>query len=412
MTGYVYDAEGNRVAKGTISSWSCDPSANGLTAAANETDYVLGPGGEQVTELAQDANGSMNWQRTYVYAGGALIATYDPVPNPAFNPAQYNPANPTVDPPNLPLPSFRLTDWLGTMRATTDAAGVWQGGCTGLPFGDGQACNGNIPDPHHFTGKERDSESGNDYFGARYYASAMGRFLSSDPLMASAKAWDPQTWNRYTYGRNNPLKMIDPTGMAEVTAAQCANDKGCVTVNVNVIYDKNSNNGNGLTDKQKTTFEKGQLQNAKNQYGNADIHLNVSYTAGSVSYGDKGLTITGGLEKGALNVVVTDQVGTATSGIKGGYAVSFINANSTDHEDLPVEMAHQFYGDTRGVLNSIMGHDSSGISKALFDAYAVTAEDVDRAVMNHSSNPNATDFNKGARLFQQAITPTTTPRTK
>jgi RHS repeat-associated protein len=37
--------------------------------------------------------------------------------------------------------------------------------------------------PHHFTGKERDTESGNDYFGARYYASSMGRFMSPDPLL-------------------------------------------------------------------------------------------------------------------------------------------------------------------------------------------------------------------------------------
>ena len=34
--------------------------------------------------------------------------------------------------------------------------------------------------PHRFTGKERDTESGNDYFGARYYSSAMGRFMSPD----------------------------------------------------------------------------------------------------------------------------------------------------------------------------------------------------------------------------------------
>jgi hypothetical protein len=43
----------------------------------------------------------------------------------------------------------------------------------------------------NITGKERDTESGNDYFGARHYLSSMGRFLSPDPLMASAKAWDP-----------------------------------------------------------------------------------------------------------------------------------------------------------------------------------------------------------------------------
>jgi RHS repeat-associated protein len=217
MTGYLYDAEGNRVAKGSITNWSCDPLANGIATAGNETDYVLGPGGEQVTELAQDANGSMNWQRTYVYAGGALIGTYAPAPNPLY------PANPTTQPPTLPQVSFRLTDWLGTLRATTDASGVAQGTCTGLPFGDGVTCSGDIPDPHHFTGKERDTESGNDYFGARYFGSNMGRFISPDPFIPfnlkkdKFQAWiaNPQHWNKYAYALNNPLKYIDPTGMTE-----------------------------------------------------------------------------------------------------------------------------------------------------------------------------------------------------
>ncbi len=62
------------------------------------------------------------------------------------------------------------------------------------------------------TGKERDAESGNDYFGARYYASSIGRFLSPDPTLRSGHPADPQTWNRYVYGGNNPLKFIDPDG--------------------------------------------------------------------------------------------------------------------------------------------------------------------------------------------------------
>src|ERR1039458_6805900 len=72
--------------------------------------------------------------------------------------------------------------------------------------------------PNHFfipqiTGKERDTESGNDYFGARYYASSMGRFMSPDPLGPwVADVSDPQSWNFYAYGRNNPLINIDPTG--------------------------------------------------------------------------------------------------------------------------------------------------------------------------------------------------------
>ena len=65
----------------------------------------------------------------------------------------------------------------------------------------------------HFTGKERDGESGNDYFGARYYASSMGRFLSPDPLLNSGHPENPQTWNRYAYVLNNPLRSTDPTGL-------------------------------------------------------------------------------------------------------------------------------------------------------------------------------------------------------
>jgi RHS repeat-associated protein len=67
------------------------------------------------------------------------------------------------------------------------------------------------------TGKERDAESGNDYFGARYYESSMGRFMSPDWSASPtgvpyASLSDPQTLNLYGYMRNNPLGGTDPTG--------------------------------------------------------------------------------------------------------------------------------------------------------------------------------------------------------
>ncbi|MCC6487562.1 MAG: RHS repeat-associated core domain-containing protein [Candidatus Hydrogenedentes bacterium] len=55
--------------------------------------------------------------------------------------------------------------------------------------------------------------TGLDYFGARYFSVAQGRFTSPDPLMSSAHVADPQTWNRYTYGLNNPLRFTDPLGL-------------------------------------------------------------------------------------------------------------------------------------------------------------------------------------------------------
>ena len=63
-----------------------------------------------------------------------------------------------------------------------------------------------------FTGKERDAETGLDYFGARYYSGAQGRFLSVDPENSGASSRDPQSWNAYAYSRNNPLKYTDPDG--------------------------------------------------------------------------------------------------------------------------------------------------------------------------------------------------------
>ena len=66
---------------------------------------------------------------------------------------------------------------------------------------------------HKFTGKERDTESGLDYFGARYYASNMGRWTSPDPLnLTDERLLNPQTLNKYGYAANNPLKYIDPDG--------------------------------------------------------------------------------------------------------------------------------------------------------------------------------------------------------
>jgi RHS repeat-associated protein len=66
---------------------------------------------------------------------------------------------------------------------------------------------------YKFTGKERDSESNLDNFGARYYGSALGRFTSIDPKnITGQRLRDPQQWNMYSHTRNNPLVFVDPDG--------------------------------------------------------------------------------------------------------------------------------------------------------------------------------------------------------
>jgi len=107
-----------------------------------------------------------------------------------------------------------------------------------LPFGEeiqpgtfGRARNLNYgagdTTPQRFTGKERDPESNLDYFGARYYSGAQGRFTSSDPLLNSGKPRDPQSWDRYSYVRNNPLARIDPTGLYDLNNTCGADNEKC-----------------------------------------------------------------------------------------------------------------------------------------------------------------------------------------
>ncbi len=120
---------------------------------------------------------------------------------------------------------YQLHDWLGTRRMQTDSNGNPEMTCVSGPFGD-------MPVPcvglsnKQFTGKERDTESGLDYFGARYCGSNMGRFMSPDPFLNSGHPSDPQTWNRYTYALNNPLKIVGPTGLYNLSAG-CLQDATC-----------------------------------------------------------------------------------------------------------------------------------------------------------------------------------------
>jgi RHS repeat-associated protein len=193
LTGYIYNAEGERVSKGSITEWSCDPGVNGFKPLS---DYVVGLSGEQVTEMGMNPSGSMAWQHTNAYAFGQVMATYD---NDGLH--------------------FYLNDPLGTRRAQTDYAGVLEQTCTSLPFGDALNCgiSTQYPTEHHFTGKERDAESGNDYFGARYYSSAMGRFMSADwadkpEAVPYSDLENPQSLNLYGYVNNNPLSKADKDG--------------------------------------------------------------------------------------------------------------------------------------------------------------------------------------------------------
>jgi RHS repeat-associated protein len=65
---------------------------------------------------------------------------------------------------------------------------------------------------NRFKGKERDAESGLDYFGTRYFGGAQGRFTSPDAPFADQHPSNPQSWNLYAYALNNPLRFVDDDG--------------------------------------------------------------------------------------------------------------------------------------------------------------------------------------------------------
>lgn len=189
--GYIYDASGTRVAKGTVTILGCNPATNGFTVT---NSYVLGLGGEQFSEVT--VSGSTDtWAHTNVFAGGRLMATY-----------------------NGSNTYFALSDWLGTKRVEYMPNGQ-SASFFSLPYGNGLSPSGTAIDAteNHFTGKERDAESGLDYFGARYYASNMGRWMSPDWAKTPegvpyADLSNPQSLNLYGYLSNNPLSHTDPDG--------------------------------------------------------------------------------------------------------------------------------------------------------------------------------------------------------
>jgi RHS repeat-associated protein len=85
------------------------------------------------------------------------------------------------------------------------------------PWGGELQFVNNDSNHYKFTGKERDAETGLDYFGARYYSNGLGRWISADwsatPIpVPYADFGDPQTLNIYSYVRNVPTTSFDPDG--------------------------------------------------------------------------------------------------------------------------------------------------------------------------------------------------------
>jgi RHS repeat-associated protein len=209
-----YDFAGNQTVDAQNRTFTYDAENRQITFNGTAGQYFYDGDGRRVKKI--DGTGTT----VFVYnAGGQLIAEYhsDPVP-----PASGGGGT-----------SYLTSDHLGSTRVVTKADGTVKARYDYLPFGEelgsgigsrtvGMGYSAADSTRQKFTQKERDNESGLDYFGARYYGSAQGRFTGVDPYNPIVDIdkeenfrqylGQPQNWNRYTFVWNNPLKFIDPNG--------------------------------------------------------------------------------------------------------------------------------------------------------------------------------------------------------
>lgn len=181
---YSYDGDGNRVLK-----------SNGSTG----TIYWRGADGEVIDE----GNLSDIMQEEYVYFGGKRVVRWD-VPTGHRH--------------------YYFSDHLGSSNVVTDNAGNVQDESDYYPYGGEIQVTNTYTNTYKFTGKERDAESGLDEFGARYFTSTMGRFMTPDwaakpTAVPYAVYGDPQSLNLYSYVRNNPMSKADGDGHDAVAIA-------------------------------------------------------------------------------------------------------------------------------------------------------------------------------------------------
>lgn len=179
---YLYDGDGRRVAK------------------VGSKLYWYGSGDDILAET--DASG--NTQNEYIFFGGKRIAIL---------PAGGN-------------PTYYVEDMLGSSRVLTTNAGVVCYDADFYPYGGERSDTNTCPQNYKFEGKERDAETGNDDFGARYYSNRFGRWLSADwssvpAPVPYANLSNPQTLNLYTMVADDPDSFADSDGHGDASGGFC-----------------------------------------------------------------------------------------------------------------------------------------------------------------------------------------------
>jgi RHS repeat-associated protein len=204
---FQYDASGNLTFDGSLNSTY--DAENRITSTNGGVNYTYDGDGRRVKK----SNGKLYW-----YGSGS-----DPLEETDLT------GTPTAEyiffggkrTARLDLPSatvhYYFANHLGSASVVTSSTGVIQDESDFYPFGGERVLTDTDPNQYKFTGKERDTESALDYFGARYYSSQFGRFMTPDwdaapTTVPYADFGNPQSLNLYTYVGNNPITTFDTDG--------------------------------------------------------------------------------------------------------------------------------------------------------------------------------------------------------
>ena len=219
---FTYDDNGNMLTdRGMTLNWDHKDRLTGLINGAKTAVYAYDYSDTRKKKVVMDSgdgatsevlyvdkfsevrkNGKLT---KYVYAGSSRVARSDVV-------------SPRLD---FEVSSFYLHDHLGSTSLSVSDEAVVREQMVNYPFGRQRmghtgAGFGYAAD-YEFTGKERDGESGLQYFEARYYDAVVGKFVSVDPLLIASENGDsplnPQLFSLYSYALNKPLLFIDTSGL-------------------------------------------------------------------------------------------------------------------------------------------------------------------------------------------------------
>ena len=222
--GYTYDLSGNVVADAEGRTFIYD--------GENKQKEVKSPTNQTIGTYFYDGDGkrvktnTLSENRIFIYnAFGELVAEYS-----------------SLIPQSFPVTRYLTNDHLGSPRIITSQVGAVLSRRDFMPFGEevligvgnravGHGYSSGDSTRQKFTGYERDEETNLDFAQARMHNYNHGRFTSPDPLLASGNPFNPQSFNRFIYVRNNPLNLVDPIGLL---ACDPKKDKNCKKIDIGV----------------------------------------------------------------------------------------------------------------------------------------------------------------------------------